>query len=91
VLKYDAAKADAERSLELVAITCVVLGGVRITGGSGHVAGTLLGIVTVAALWAGLGSLASTWRDTATGAVLVAVAVANEAGARWATRKELVR
>src|SRR5262249_2414473 len=46
VLKYDAAKADAERSLELAAIACVVVGGARVTGGAGHVAGTLLGTVT---------------------------------------------
>jgi ribose/xylose/arabinose/galactoside ABC-type transport system permease subunit len=89
VLRYGAAKADAEKSLELLAITCVVLGGVRITGGAGHVAGTLLGIVTVAALLAGLGSIDSTWRDTLTGGILVAVAVANEAAARWTAHQGL--
>jgi rhamnose transport system permease protein len=83
VLKYGAAKADAERSLELLAIACVVMGGARVTGGAGHVAGTLLGIVTVCALLAGLSTVASAWRDTVSGAVLIAVALANEAGARW--------
>jgi ribose/xylose/arabinose/galactoside ABC-type transport system permease subunit len=87
VLKYGAAKADAEKSLELIAIACVVLGGIRITGGGGHVAGTLLGIVTVASLLAGLGSIASNWRDTITGSILVAVAITNEATARWAARR----
>lgn len=83
VLKYPAAKADAERSLELLAIACVVMGGVRVTGGAGHVAGTLLGIVTVCALTAGLtDAKAATWRDTVTGSVLIAVAIAGEAGAR---------
>jgi ribose/xylose/arabinose/galactoside ABC-type transport system permease subunit len=82
VLKYGAAKADAEKSLELLAIACVVMGGVRVTGGSGHVAGTLLGTVTVCALLAGLSRVDSTWRDTVTGAVLIAVALAGEAGAR---------
>ncbi len=89
VLRYGAAKADAEKYLELLAIACVVLGGVRITGGAGHVGGTLLGVVTVAALLAGLSqSVASAWRDTVTGAVLVAVAVGNEAAARWSARAE---
>ena len=87
VLKYGAAKADAERSLELLAIACVVMGGVRVTGGAGHVAGTLLGIVTVCALLAGLSRVASAWRDTVTGGVLIAVAVAGEAGARWLARR----
>src|SRR5262249_6009531 len=50
VMNYGTAKADAEKSLELTAIACVVLGGVRITGGAGTVAGTFLGIVTVITL-----------------------------------------
>jgi rhamnose transport system permease protein len=83
VLKFGAAKADAERSLELLAIACVVMGGARVTGGSGHMAGTLLGIVTVCALLAGLSRVGSEWRDTVSGAVLIGVALANEAGARW--------
>jgi ribose/xylose/arabinose/galactoside ABC-type transport system permease subunit len=83
VLKYGAAKADAERSLELLAIACVVMGGARVTGGSAHMAGTLLGIVTVCTLLAGLSRIGSAWRDTVSGAVLIAVALANEAGARW--------
>jgi ribose/xylose/arabinose/galactoside ABC-type transport system permease subunit len=83
VLKYGAAKADAERSLELLAIACVVMGGVRVTGGAGHMAGTLLGIITVCTLLAGLSRVASTWRDTVTGVVLLVVAIASEAGSRW--------
>jgi ribose transport system permease protein len=87
VCKYNAAKADAEKSLELTAIACVVLGGVRIVGGAGHVAGTLVGIITVAVLMAGLGSVDSTWRDMVMGAVLVGVAVLNEAASRWMARR----
>jgi ribose/xylose/arabinose/galactoside ABC-type transport system permease subunit len=86
VLKYGAAKADAERSLELLAIACVVMGGARVTGGSAHLAGTLLGIVTVCTLLAGLSRIGSAWRDTVSGFVLIAVALANEAGARWLAR-----
>jgi ribose/xylose/arabinose/galactoside ABC-type transport system permease subunit len=87
VCRYNAAKADAEKSLELMAIACAVLGGIRIVGGAGHVGGTLVGIVTVAVLMAGLGSIDSTWRDMVTGAVLVGVAVLNEAAARWMVRR----
>jgi ribose/xylose/arabinose/galactoside ABC-type transport system permease subunit len=64
VMKYGAAKADAERTLELAAITYVVVGGVRITGGGGSVTGTLLGIVTVSVLLAWLDSALPTWRAT---------------------------
>jgi ribose/xylose/arabinose/galactoside ABC-type transport system permease subunit len=84
VLRYGVAKPDAEKSLELTAIACVVLGGIRITGGAGHVAGTLLGVVTVCTLMAGLNSYNSTLRDTVSGTILVAVAVTNEAASRWA-------
>jgi ribose/xylose/arabinose/galactoside ABC-type transport system permease subunit len=83
VMRYQAAKADAEKSLELLAIACVVLGGIRITGGAGHVAGTLLGIVTFIILWAAVSRVAADWRETITGVVLIGVAILNEAAARW--------
>jgi rhamnose transport system permease protein len=92
VMQYGTAKADAQPYLDLLAIACVVMGGIRITGGAGHVVGTLLGIVTVLALQAGLQSglyqLPSGWRDILTGAVLVAVAIINEATARWTALPE---
>jgi rhamnose transport system permease protein len=90
VLHYGAAEPTAGTSLELAAIAAVVLGGVRITGGAGHVAGTLLGVVTLVALLAGVQRVpgAAGWRDAVTGAVLLAVALGNEAAARWAARRE---
>lgn len=87
VLTYGAAKPDAAPSLELWAIACVVLGGVRVTGGAGNVFGTALGIVSMVALLAGLRSAAPDWRDTITGALLIAVAVTNEAVARLSARR----
>jgi ribose/xylose/arabinose/galactoside ABC-type transport system permease subunit len=86
VMDSGTALADAEKSLELVAIACVVMGGVRITGGAGHVLGAFLGILTVTALLAGLLSISSTWRDTLMGALLVVVAMANEVTSRLAAR-----
>jgi ribose/xylose/arabinose/galactoside ABC-type transport system permease subunit len=82
VLRFGAAKADAEKSLELTAVAAVVLGGIRITGGAGHVAGTLLGILTVAVLLAGLNEVPPNGRDMVLGVLLVTVAVCNEAAAR---------
>jgi ribose/xylose/arabinose/galactoside ABC-type transport system permease subunit len=89
VLRYGSAKADAEKSLELTAIACVVLGGIRITGGAGHVAGTLLGIITVSALLAGLHRVPANVREMVLGVLLIGVAVSNEAAARWSARRAL--
>ncbi len=86
MMKYPVAKADAERSLELLAIACVVMGGVRVTGGAGHVMGVVVGIVTVCTLLAGLRQVASEWRDTACGVVLIVLALATEDSARWLIR-----
>src|SRR5262249_474710 len=91
VLRFGAAPANTEKSLELTAIACVVLGGVRITGGSGHLGGTLLGIVPVSALLTRLGKFPSPTSAIVLGALLVAVAVSNEAARRWAARRALLR
>ena len=48
------AKADAGTGYELLAITAVVLGGTSIFGGRGSIAGTLLGLFTIAVLQNGL-------------------------------------
>jgi rhamnose transport system permease protein len=86
ILKSLAAPARQGENLELTAIACVVLGGTRITGGSGHLAGTVLGTLTLMLLLEGLAGMLGEWRQLATGAFLVAVAIANEAVARWLTR-----
>jgi rhamnose transport system permease protein len=89
VAHHRAAAADGHKALDLTAIACVVLGGVRVTGGHGHVGGTLLGTVTVVAL---LEVLADAWpqgRDMALGTLLIAVAVGNEAARRSAARRLL--
>jgi rhamnose transport system permease protein len=48
------AKADAGMGYELLAITAVVLGGTSIFGGSGTIAGTLLGLLAISLLQNGL-------------------------------------
>jgi rhamnose transport system permease protein len=88
LFQFRSATATEGDNLELKAITCVVLGGVRITGGSGHLAGTLLGTLTLAALLEGMYRIAPSWRTLLIGAFLVAIAIANELLARWRLRQE---
>lgn len=87
ICRFQAAKADVEQALDLTAIACVVLGGIRVTGGAGHVGGTIVGVITMAVLLSGLTDAAPTWRDTATGILIVSMAVINEACQRWAQRR----
>jgi rhamnose transport system permease protein len=76
VLKSGAAPANLGEGLELTVVACVVLGGVRITGGSGHLGGTLLGTLTLVALLEGVVWVRGPWRPVATGLFLVGVALA---------------
>jgi rhamnose transport system permease protein len=54
VARVGQAKADAGTGYELLAITAVVLGGASIFGGTGTIAGTLLGVAVLAVLKIGL-------------------------------------
>jgi rhamnose transport system permease protein len=89
VLKSLAAPANLGEGMELTAITCVVLGGVRITGGSGHLAGALLGTATLITLLEGMARIPGEWRPLCTGVLLVVVAVANESLLRWRVRQSV--
>ncbi len=59
VARLGEARANAGVGYELLAITAVVLGGTSIFGGSGTIAGTLLGYLAVALLNNGLGRIIS--------------------------------
>jgi rhamnose transport system permease protein len=47
VARFDTAKADAGRGMELEVITAVVLGGTSVFGGSGQIRGTVLGLLLI--------------------------------------------
>jgi rhamnose transport system permease protein len=83
LLEFRSAPPSQGEGLELKAIACAVLGGVRITGGAGHLGGTLLGTFTLAALLEGLVGVPARWRLVLLGIFLIAVATANERLARW--------
>lgn len=89
VCEYGSAKSDVFTNLELTAIAAVVLGGVKVTGGHGHIAGVLLGTISLAALLSGLNRVAAEWRDTITGSLLIVVAIVNEFALRQADRLAL--
>ncbi len=74
------ARANAASGLELTVIAMVALGGVRITGGSGSILGTTLGVLILGYLQDGLGFLGvrNDWALVVTGIVLVLTVLANE-------------
>jgi ribose/xylose/arabinose/galactoside ABC-type transport system permease subunit len=88
ICQYRSATANYGENQELQAVACVVLGGGRITGGSGHLAGTLLGTFTLAALLEGMQSVKAQWRPLLTGLFLIVIAVLNETLARLRARWE---
>jgi ribose/xylose/arabinose/galactoside ABC-type transport system permease subunit len=86
VLKSGAAPANLGEGLELTAVACVVLGGVRITGGAGHLGGTLLGTLTLVALLEGVVWVRGPWRPVVTGLFLILVALAGRLSGDRVTR-----
>jgi len=68
----------------LIAITAIVIGGTSLTGGRGSAYGTLIGILILAALAVGLNlaRVPSSHQQVITGAILVAVVLADQVRAR---------
>jgi len=86
----------AGQGLELEAIVAVVIGGTRLTGGSGSVVGTALGVVLLAVLNDGLTNLGLSdayydlWEGIAV-IVILALGVLLQLAVRKARAAELVR
>lgn len=74
------ARANAATGLELTVIAMVALDGTRITGGSGSILGTTLGVLILGYLQDGLAfvGVRNDWGLVTTGAVLVLTVFANE-------------
>jgi rhamnose transport system permease protein len=74
------ARANASTGLELTVIAMVALGGTRITGGSGSILATTLGVLILGYLQDGLGFIGvrNDWALVVTGIVLVMAVFANE-------------
>jgi rhamnose transport system permease protein len=74
------ARANAATGLELTVIAMVALGGTRITGGSGSILGTTVGVLILAYLQDGLvfAGVRNDWGLVVTGIVLVLTVFVNE-------------
>lgn len=77
---YATARADTAQGLELDVITCVVIGGTRISGGRASVLGTLLGLLIIGILRYGLdmAGIKAQYVIIFVGALLIVTAVFNE-------------
>ena len=73
-------RADSGLGLELDVISAVVLGGASIYGGSGTIAGTVLGVVIIATLRNGLNlaGVETTWQVLLLGVLLIVAVFLNE-------------
>jgi rhamnose transport system permease protein len=82
---YATARADAGRGLELEVIAAVVIGGTRISGGSGSVVGSLLGLLVIGILSYGLEMAGIKTQNLVIilGVLLIATAAFNE----WMARR----
>lgn len=78
--RLSTARANAGFGLELTVIAMVVLGGTKITGGSGTILGTILGVLILAYLQDGLvyAGVRSDWGLTVIGVFLIAGVFLNE-------------
>jgi len=79
------AKSDAGTGYELIAITAVVLGGTSIFGGSGTIAGTLMGLAAIVVLQNGL--RLSAWPTEVAGVSTGTLLVLTIAIERWAGKE----
>ncbi|BDG60420.1 ABC transporter permease [Caldinitratiruptor microaerophilus] len=80
VARTATARADAGTGLELDVVTAVVLGGTKITGGEGSIAGTVLGLLLIGIISNGLdlAGIPSVWRTVALGAALILAILINQ-------------
>jgi len=77
---FASTRPEAGRGLELEAIACVVIGGTRISGGSGSIVGSLLGLLIIGILRYGLelSGVRSDQLIIVVGVLLILMAVFNE-------------
>jgi ribose transport system permease protein len=88
-----AATPTVDPTLPLQAIAAVLLGGTALTGGSGDVIGTALGVLFIAILQNGLGlaGISNNWQDVVTGVILIVAVGGNKFDLRALMRRRASR
>ncbi len=83
--RLGSADPNAGAGLELAAIAAVVIGGTSLSGGSGSVVGSLLGVLVIATLEAGLAQLGASepLKRIVTGGAIIAAVAADALRRRW--------
>lgn len=83
--RLGSADPNAGAGLELAAIAAVVIGGTSLAGGSGSVVGSLLGVLVIATLEAGLAQLGASepLKRIVTGGAIIAAVAADALRRRW--------
>ncbi len=83
--RLGSADPNAGNGLELAAIAAVVIGGTSLAGGSGSVVGSLLGVLVIATLEAGLAQLGASepLKRIVTGGAIIAAVAADALRRRW--------
>ena len=87
--RVGAAVPTVDSTLALQAIAAVLLGGTALTGGSGGVGGTALGVLFIAILQNGLSlaGVASDWQNVVTGVILIVAVAGDRLSPRLLTRR----
>jgi ribose transport system permease protein len=83
--RLGSADPNTGNGLELAAIAAVVIGGTSLSGGSGSVVGSLLGVLVIATLEAGLAQLGASepLKRIVTGGAIIAAVAADALRRRW--------
>ena len=83
--RLGSADPNAGAGLELAAIAAVVIGGTSLSGGTGSVVGSLLGVLVMATLEAGLAQLGASepLKRIVTGGAIIAAVAADALRRRW--------
>ena len=83
--RLGSADPNAGNGLELAAIAAVVIGGTSLSGGSGSVVGSLLGVLVITTLEAGLAQLGASepLKRIVTGGAIIAAVAADALRRRW--------
>ena len=82
--RLNSAEADLGESLTLAAVAAVLIGGTSLFGGSGTLAGTLLGCIVLAVVLNGMNllSISASWQPIVSGVIVIVSVLFDALGRR---------